>query len=68
MHKGVCKTPSQARNPLKGSAATAYEAPVRTSGAPRRTTSAGVAKMVNRSEVTPGMGTRADGVTVRSVK
>lgn len=68
MHKGSCSTPSNARNPLKGTHETPYEAPVRTSGTPRRTTSAGVAKMMNVSEVKPGAGTGGDGIKVRSVK
>jgi len=52
---------------MKGGHASAYEAPPRTSGMPRRTTSAGVAKTVNVSEVKPGQGTRADGQKVRRV-
>lgn len=68
MHTGSCKTPAPARNPQKGTHATPYEAPVRTSGMPQRTTSAGVAKMVNVSEVKPGAGTGGDGIKVRSVK
>lgn len=61
-------TPSTPRNPLKGTHATPYEAPVRTSGTPKRTTSAGTAKMMNVSEVKPGAGTGGDGTKVRSVK
>lgn len=68
MHKGTCHTPKPARSPLQGTCATAYEAPPRTSGAPRRTTSAGTAKMVNVSETKPGMGTGGDGQKVRRVK
>jgi hypothetical protein len=67
MHKGTCHMPKPARNPMKGGHASAYEAPPRTSGMPRRTTSAGVAKTVNVSEVKPGQGTRADGQKVRRV-
>lgn len=68
MHKGTCHTPAPARNPRKGTHASAYEAPPRTSGTPRRTSSAGRATMMNVSEVKPGAGTGGDGVKVRSVK
>lgn len=65
--KGTCHMPKPARNPMKGTHDTPYEAPVRTSGTPRRTTSAGTAKMVNVSEVKPGAGTGGDGQKVRRV-
>lgn len=68
MHKGTCHTPAPARNPKKGTHERPYEAPVRTSGMPQRTTSAGVAKMMNVSEVKPGAGTGGDGIKVRSVR
>lgn len=68
MHKGSCSTPRTARNPLKGSAGTAYEAPPRTSGSPRVTSTAGTARMVNVSEVKPGAGTSGDGQKVRKVR
>lgn len=64
----TCKMPSNARNPKAGTCATPYEAPARTSGTPKRTTSAGRATMVNVSEVKPGAGTGGDGIKVRSVR
>lgn len=68
MNKGTCSTPAPARNPKKGGHERAYEAPVRTSGTPRRTSSAGKATMMNVSEVKPGAGTGGDGTKVRSVR
>lgn len=67
MRTGSCSVPKPARNPMKGTHATPYEAPVRTSGTPGRG-GPGVAKMMNVSEVKPGAGTGGDGVKVRSVK
>lgn len=61
-----CHTPRPARNPLKGTHSTPYEAPARTSGTPRATTSAGKARMVNVSEIKPGAGTSGDGNKVRT--
>lgn len=67
MHKGTCHTPSNAKSRLAGTCAPAYEQPVRTSGTPRMTKSAGKATMVNVSEVR-GSGTGGDGTKVRRVK
>lgn len=61
-------TPSTPRNPLKGGHSVCYEAPVRTSGTPRSTKSAGRATMKNVSEVKPGAGTSGDGIKVRRVR
>lgn len=61
-------TPSTPRNPLKGGMCTPYEAPVRTSGTPRSTKSAGSAAMKNVSEVKPGAGTSGDGNKVRRIR
>jgi len=61
-------TPSTPRNPLKGGMCHAYEAPVRTSGTPRVTRSAGTATMRNVSETKPGAGTGGDGNKVRRIR
>lgn len=61
-------TPNTPRNPLKGGCSTCYEAPVRVSGTPRATKSAGTATMKNVSEVKPGAGTGGDGIKVRRVR
>lgn len=68
MNKGSCSTPSAPRNPFKGGMSSCYEAPVRTSGTPRSTKSAGTARMLNVSEVKPGAGTSGDGQKVRRIR
>lgn len=69
MSKGMAKTPSTPRNPLKGSAANDYFQPARTSGMVRTDVrTSGRARMMNVSEVKPGMGTSGQGTKVRPIR
>lgn len=59
------RRPTKPRVPMQGGMAKPYEAPVRTSGTPRSTKTAGKQKFMNVSETKPGSGTSADGTTAR---
>lgn len=52
----------------QGGAASVYEQPLRRSGTPRATSTAGSQKFVNVSETKPGSGTRGDATTARKPK